>query len=125
MSRAVTIAGIAVLLALVALVVLGVRSCARDPDVPIARVDAARNATLVGVAADGNAITSNAITAAAENAATTKGNEDAIRSAPGSDTRVPDTSNRVALERLCKRGSYRDQPRCASVQRPRPGSAGR
>lgn len=125
MSRAVTIAGIAVLLVLIALAVLGVRSCARGSDAPVAQVDAARDATLVGVAAEGNAITTNAMTNAADIAATTKENEDAIRSAPGGDTRVPDTSNRVALERLCKRAAYRDQPRCAAMQRPGAGTAGR
>lgn len=125
MSRAVTIAGAVLILVLLGLAVLGLRSCAEEPDAPIAAVDAARDAALVGVATEGNAITTNAMSNAADIAAITKENEDAIRSAPGGDTRVPDSSNRVALERLCRRAAYRDQPRCAAMQRPGAGAAGR
>lgn len=125
MNRALAIGGAVLLLVLIGLAVLGVRSCAREPDVPPATIDASRDAALVGVAAEGNAVTANTITAAAEKAATTKENEDAIRSAPGGDTRVPDTSNRAALGRLCMRPSFADHPRCAAMQRSGAGAAGR
>ncbi|MEH3122424.1 MAG: hypothetical protein PGN16_10680 [Sphingomonas phyllosphaerae] len=125
MSRAITFAGLAVLLVLIGLAVLGVRACAREQDAPSSTIDASRDAALVGGAAEGNAITADAMTNAADIAATTKENENAIRSAPGGDTRVPAASNRAALGRLCLRPSYHADPRCAALQRPGAGTAGR
>lgn len=126
MNRGLAIGASLLLLVLLVLAVLGVRSCAQDdPAAPIAKVDAARDAALVGVAADGNAITANTITAAADNAATTKENEDAIRAAPGATMPVPAAANDAGLRALCLRAAYRDQPRCAAMQRPRAGTAGR
>lgn len=125
MNRAITVVGSILLLVLIGLAVLGIRSCAREPDEPSATIDASRDAALVGVAAEGNAITAEAMTNAAGIAATTKENENAIRSAPGGDTRVPAASNRAALDRLCLRPSYHADPRCAAMQRSGAGAPGR
>lgn len=125
MSRVIVVGGAALLLGLLVLAVLGVRSCARDAQPQTASVEKTRDAALVGVAAEGNAITADAMTNAADIAATTKENEDAIRSAPGADTRVPAAANDAGLRALCLRPSYRDQPRCAAMQRSGAGTAGR
>lgn len=125
MNRGLAIGSGLLLILLLALAILGVRSCAQEPAAPVAQIDSTRDAALVGVAAEGNAITTNAMSNAAEIAATTKENEDAIRTAPGGETRVPATSNRAALERLCLRASFANHPRCVAMQRPSAGAAGR
>lgn len=54
--RAIAIGAGALLLGLLVLAVLGVRSCAQEPVAPGAPVESARDAALVGVAAEGNAV---------------------------------------------------------------------
>ena len=125
MSRVITIGGVVLLLVLIGLAVLGLRSCAEEPDKPIAKVDGARDAALIGVAAEGNGIIANAMTEAAEIDTTTKENDRAIRSTPGADTPVPAAVNDAGLRALCVRAAYRDQPRCTALLGPRPGTAGR
>ncbi len=125
MNRLAAIGAGLLLLTLLVLAVLGVRSCAQEPAAPIAQVDSARDAALVGVAAEGNAITTNAMSNAAEIAATTKENEDAIRAAPGATTPVPAAANDAGLRALCMRAAYRDKPRCAAMQRLGAGAVGR
>lgn len=44
--------------------------------------------------------------------AITKGNADAIRSAPGADTPVAAPVRDAGLAGLCKRASYRNDPKC-------------
>lgn len=47
--------------------------------------------------------------------ATTRENENAIRSAPGADAPVPAGVDAVARERICRRAAYRDSAACREM----------
>lgn len=118
MNRLATIGGVVLLAVLLVLAIMGVRSCAQQPDadqVSATVVEPAREAGMAGAATDASAITANVMTQASESDVTTRENDRAIRQTPGAEATVPASVTAAGLRAQCMRQAYARDPSCAAV----------
>lgn len=81
-------------------------------DAAIAKANAAFSDSKAKSGADAGQTLDKAHQASTDNEALSRENADAIRNAPGADQRLDPSLNRAALERLCRREAYRNEPDC-------------
>ena len=118
MNRALAIGGAVLLFILLALAVLGIKSCAEQPsadEVSGTVVQPARDAGMAAAATDATTITANVMAEASATDATTRENQVAIRNTPGAIAPVPVAVNAAGLRALCMRQAGARDPRCAAL----------
>ncbi|TCP36559.1 hypothetical protein [Sphingomonas sp. BK235] len=108
-------AGLVLVCVVLALAVVGIKSCAEQPDITTTVVEPAREAGMAAAAVDGTAITAKVMVEAAEADTATLENDRVIRSTPGAAATVPAAVTAAGLRAQCMRQAYSRDPRCASV----------